>query len=329
MSDFLTDRLDVLILARLSVTGKPPRPSSVSGAIFAFVAGQLTAAEWRERFASMVASLREQGLVEHKALTLTGSGWQRLQQLLGLKTRPSAKNWQSFTKKYLPQLVASQSGVGPVPNLALLVLSERLRVPSDAAKTPARLVNSWLRQAYGIRSNKMTLDALRAALLARELGVPAKADLDRVVRVGAAKLAGAPKGNQQELIRALTTRWLTGETPARRGEQEASRAVNGEAGHGAVASSDLVRKVKSAARHPNVHHFGPDKVFIGSVWDALRDDPEVSSLGENGFKRMLIDAHRSGALVLARADLVAAMSPDDVAASETRHLNATYHFIQL
>jgi hypothetical protein len=43
---------------------------------------------------------------------------------------------------------------------------------------------------------------------------------------------------------------------------------------------------------------------------------------------VLVAAHPRGDLTLTRADLVAAMDPKDVAASETRHLNATYHFIQ-
>jgi hypothetical protein len=34
-------------------------------------------------------------------------------------------------------------------------------------------------------------------------------------------------------------------------------------------------------------------------------------------------------LELSRADLVAAMDPEDVRSSETRHLNAEFHFINL
>jgi hypothetical protein len=329
MSDFLAERLELLTLARLSVAGKSPRSSIVSAALFAFVTTQLTPAEWRQRFADLIHSLREKGLVEDETLALTTTGWLRLQKSLGLSARPSTKTWRAFTKKYLPRLIGPRTGAPPNADLALLVLSERLRIPSEAARTPARLVNSWLRNVYGIRSSQVTLGALRAALLARELGVPTRADLDRVVRVGAAKLAGAPRADRQELTRALTTRWLAGGQSIHGGEREAEATLSGDVGSSAAASSGLIHKIKEAARRADARHFGPDKVFIASVWDALRNDPDVSSLGEGGFKRALIDAHRTGALVLARADLVAAMDPDDVAASETHHLNATYHFIQL
>lgn len=48
----------------------------------------------------------------------------------------------------------------------------------------------------------------------------------------------------------------------------------------------------------------------------------------DAFKRQLLSAHKAGLLVLARADLVAAMNPRDVAESETAHLEARYHFVE-
>src|SRR5690606_35612296 len=86
-------------------------------------------------------------------------------------------------------------------------------------------------------------------------------------------------------------------------------------------------KIEQAARAPSARRFGPDKVFIASVWESLARDPELCGLGEAGFKDLLVEAHRRGLVDLSRADLVAAMDPRDVAASETRHRNATYHFI--
>jgi hypothetical protein len=91
----------------------------------------------------------------------------------------------------------------------------------------------------------------------------------------------------------------------------------------------FAEKVRAAVRLPGARHFGPNKVFIASAWELLRNDPEIRALGEQGFKQALVDAHRTGALILAGADLVAAMDPKDVAASETRHLNASYHFIEM
>ncbi len=91
----------------------------------------------------------------------------------------------------------------------------------------------------------------------------------------------------------------------------------------------LVPALLSLATNKKAKRFGVGKVFISSAYAELKNDARVRSLGIDGFKQALVDAHRRGVLTLTRADLVAAMDPKDVAASETHHLNATYHFIQL
>ena len=52
-------------------------------------------------------------------------------------------------------------------------------------------------------------------------------------------------------------------------------------------------------------------------------------MNENEFKRQLAEANRAGLLALSRADLVEAMTPEDVRSSETPYLNATFHFVQV
>jgi hypothetical protein len=318
--------LEDLVLARLSVAAKKaPRPSDVRTALYPFVALRLSQAEWRSQLSVVLDSLRGQGLVETKALTLTVKGQERIQRALRLNAAPSAKTWRAFQYKYLPRLVLPK-GSQPAADPALALIAEKLRT-SDGPKTSASLVNAWLTGTLGTRSNKLTFGSLRAALLARELGVPARPTLDQVVRLGAAKLAGSPKGSRGDLVRALTARWLDGEASGAPGRTEEKKSP--ALPKGRDQTPVLLEKIRSAANGANARHFGPDKVFIASVWEALRNDPDVLQLGEHGFKRALVDAHRAGALVLSRADLIAAMDPRDVAASETQHLNATYHFIQI
>ena len=73
--------------------------------------------------------------------------------------------------------------------------------------------------------------------------------------------------------------------------------------------------------------FGERKVFIAAAWHALCRRPGYASLALDDFKSQLVRAHRSGALVLARADLVAAMDPELVIASETDADGTTFHFV--
>jgi hypothetical protein len=73
--------------------------------------------------------------------------------------------------------------------------------------------------------------------------------------------------------------------------------------------------------------FGDRKVFVSAVWDQLRRDPRWAERGLAGFKADLVAAHRAGELTLARADLVAAMDPALVAASEIAVDGASFHFV--
>ncbi|MBA3538218.1 MAG: hypothetical protein H0T79_01195, partial [Deltaproteobacteria bacterium] len=94
---------------------------------------------------------------------------------------------------------------------------------------------------------------------------------------------------------------------------------------GAVPSfTDDVLAIARAAREGV---FGDRKVFISTVWDVLRHRPAWSSITLEDFKARLVTAHRAKQLELARADLVAAMDPALVAASETTTEGASFHFI--
>jgi hypothetical protein len=77
--------------------------------------------------------------------------------------------------------------------------------------------------------------------------------------------------------------------------------------------------------------FGARKVFVIAVFRALarrellRGDIRVGTL--TGFKARLINAQRDGHVVLARADLIAAMDREVVEFSEIESRGATYHFV--
>jgi hypothetical protein len=166
-----------------------------------------------------------------------------------------------------------------------------------------------------------------AAVLAQRLGLPIKAELtlEQVARRAVAVLADSPKVTADAVTSSLAVRWLfEDEERARPEPLERERPAR------AAPSTlePLIEKVRRASAGSGVRQYGPEKVFIASVWEALASDPEIAALGEQGFKDVLAEAHRRGLITLSRADLVAAMDPRDVAASEIRHHNATYHFIQ-
>ena len=68
-------------------------------------------------------------------------------------------------------------------------------------------------------------------------------------------------------------------------------------------------------------YFGDRKVFLATIPGVDLADPE--------WPHLLEDVRRAGLLTFARADLVAAIDPALVAASEWRLDGATYHFLQV
>jgi hypothetical protein len=91
----------------------------------------------------------------------------------------------------------------------------------------------------------------------------------------------------------------------------------------AAFAADVLR----AAGAATAGWFGDRKIFVYAVWDQLRSDPRWSALTLPAFKAQLLAAHRAGELTLARADLVAAMDPALVAASEIAADGASFHFL--
>ena len=159
-------------------------------------------------------------------------------------------------------------------------------------------------------------DELRAHFLQRVLDDAASgsggpggrtAPHDRLVRLIAAREVAAPRAELRALRDALVRTWLTG------------RLLGG--------NRTFADEVRDAARGARAGVFGDRKVFIAAVWHELRRRPQWAAVGLDEFKSRLVAAHRAGDLVLARADLVAAMNPDLVAASETATDGASFHFI--
>ncbi|WP_437765330.1 hypothetical protein WMF27_30530 [Sorangium sp. So ce281] len=92
--------------------------------------------------------------------------------------------------------------------------------------------------------------------------------------------------------------------------------------------SAFAARVLEAARASNSGRFGDNKVFISHVLRRLAEDG-VAIGDADTFKTRLVSAHRRGLLALNRADLVEAMDPADVDASETRYLSTTFHFVRI
>jgi len=312
----VAERLDALVIARAHTAAGKLALGDLVAPLARFAPAELTAAAWRDRLAEVVAALRGRGVLgdDHRVCD-AGE--------LARRIGGAAGSWPELADRVLP-------GLG----LGIAAGDARLRARLDgrdawAAAIVGRALGLWRDGA------PPSLPAVCDALVWRELGLAGKpkrcppelralfvqrrlggdagppepgplGSSERLVRVLAAREVDAPRPELRALRDALVRGWLAGRTP------------------GPAPFADAVL---GAAEAVVDGWFGDRKVFVSAVWDQLRRDPRWSGLGLAGFKADLVAAHRAGQLLLARADLVAAMDPALVAASEIAVDGASFHFV--
>lgn len=87
--------------------------------------------------------------------------------------------------------------------------------------------------------------------------------------------------------------------------------------------------VVSAARPVSEGWPGNRKAFISLVWTAIRDTRPEWELSEVAFKGMLAEAHRSGHVVLAGADLKEKCDLKELEDSKILYKNTVWHFVRV
>jgi hypothetical protein len=306
----ITARLETLVIARVHTmkTGSA-RPDALVRPLARFAPADRTPAQWRDTLVAIAGDLvaRHELTAEHRLAE---------PDALARRIGPHhAKSWAQLADKILPALA--------------------LGVAADDAKTHARLAgrDGWAAAIAGrvlgtwTTGAPVALGPLCDAYAWRELGLTGtpkrcppevravfvqrylKSDPaapERQVRLVAATAVGAPRPELRALVDALVRLWLVG---------------------GSVGGATFATEVMRVASSNDAARFGDRKVFVASVWDHLRRDPRWSALSLDEFKAQLVAAHRAGVLVLARADLVAAMDPALVAASEVVADGASFHFV--
>lgn len=325
MSGIRSEVLVELILCRLSIPTKTaPSMARLSTSLQPYFSLKLTKPEWDSAFAKAIERARKTGLVDEKKLSLTRNGQSHLRKLLGREPRSST--WNQFERKELLGLLMDEAADAD-PLSAVIAKHLRCKAQGTIEKT----VDGWLGERLGIKQPKLTLDGLRAALLAKELKLEPRPRLRDVAINGAVKLVDAQGGEPQQIVSALLLKraGISSKKRAVRKVMPVKEAPSPRNKRGNGAPPGFVDRVLVAARSVEARRFGTNKTFIGSVWDQLRKDADMAKLGREGFAACLTDAHRRGAIVLSRADLVSAMNPEDVLSSEVRNLGATYHFINV
>src|SRR5262249_34721549 len=101
---------------------------------------------------------------------------------------------------------------------------------------------------------------------------------DGMVRQLACRTIGAPRAGLRALCVALIRGWLTGNEPGTQAIEPSDYLAPPERPAFLPTEALLVDAVRRAARNAREGVFGDRKVFISSVWNALRTSPPWSEL---------------------------------------------------
>jgi hypothetical protein len=357
-------RIELVVLACLSQP-KPPSDAELGDALRELAAPLDPAEATRPRAVDLLATVVRRGWVTADR-KLTESGKRALRTAFQLARAPT---WGQVRDKHLPSLAlgvvpgSEQAKAACTENAMMAaVLCARFNVRD--ARTPVAVCDALIAKALGLPPGKLTLDRMRAHVLAR--GMPGKAAdaptpnpkhsyAPQLAAWIAYSVVGASDPPRKKLARALARRWVCNEPellgigalPATTAAPPAAPDVTRIGAPPVVAAPvvaapvvvpsavtssggqgpDLLAAVRDTIpRIGNEGRFG-EKVYVSAIWRTITRDRKAGDLSLDHFKRWLLGANRDGKLVLARADLIGAMDAKQVTESEINDRGATFHFV--
>lgn len=307
-----SERLETLVIARASVASRALTSIEIAKALRRFSSTTTPEVDWNEIIETTIDRLRARELLDEQ---LHASDPDELGRRIGTCT---VKRWPQLADRVLPGLAL---GIAPQDAKSHAKLTGR---DEWAAAIVGRVLGLWTTGA------PPSLAAVCDALAWRELGLtgkPKRCPPEVRALFVQRRLASDP-GPPDRQVRLLASREVDASRPELRALRDALvRGWLHDRRLERTSETSFASDVRVVARDARQGVFGDRKVFIAAAWDALRARPQWSQLTLDDFKARLLMAHRAGELSLARADLVAAMDPALVAASETATDSASFHFI--
>jgi len=315
-----------LILARLLVPGsRPPARAAIEKCLAPLFSQRLIPADWRNLFASALDRLIANELVSAKPLSLTAAGRERALEYWQIDRVPARVRWETLKREYIAPRVLGLSrdqlnGKDKAKAFVAAVLKSRYRLPGEIGAASTAVVNALAWQQLDIISTaRFTPQAVVSQALLKSARPLTADELAKQL----ARLALDTAGN--DLFTGALRQWIANAAPPERdgGSQDATGAARDK------ELPNFAESISRAARNSQTGRFGDNKVFISEIWRAFQARDDFDGLSLQEFKERLVEAHRRRLLELSRADLVERMDPREVAESETKYMDATFHFVRV
>ena len=198
------------------------------------------------------------------------------------------------------------SGKGLSARAGRLLAGQLARRPRDFG-TDTRLIAALAAEACG--SAQTDAASLKLAILRNALGRRVDISLGRV----------SPERAQLQ-------------KPARRAETPVVADPTTAPKPAAATRPDLpgfAKAVKAAAKQHGEGWPGNMKAFISHVWRSIQSNHPEWGVTEIEFKAMLAEAHRTGHIMLANADLKSKDKAKDVQESAINYKNTVWHYVRV
>ncbi|MDO9384008.1 MAG: hypothetical protein Q7T86_14220 [Hyphomicrobiaceae bacterium] len=356
------DGLALLLLVRAACEGGATRAEIVRDLAPLF-AHKLSPAEWRQSADAASGDLLALNLATEKRgrLRVTDQGAALSAGYLGLKTpmEQHALPWAdvrdiSLVAKALGaerEAPARLKSLSRPEALCAIIVQQAFGLPikknEQPARLRARLALIALERAFG---NKIKAGMGSGAGLSAKAGRTLAGQLQRkprefpndakLIAELAAEQVDAPRADLEQLRLALLKRLGTRALEERRAaNSQSKRATIAPPAAMPVAANDappmrpdmgqFARTVQAAARTCADGWPGNRKAFISNVWSAVRLSAPQWGLSEIEFKCMLAEAHRSGEVVLASADLKDKKNIKELESSAILYKNTVWHFVRV
>jgi hypothetical protein len=289
-----SQRLDLLVLARVAGGSSPVSPSKVRDSILRFAGADRSPAERRHEIEARIDDLVARGLLTRKPLTVSDEGRKWLCGGLGVDSPPP---WKVACERLAPMLA-----LGLLPGS-----KEAQHTFASTAQVQAEVIA----RGFGLRLSRPTVAQVLNALtaLALETHQPVKSTRD--------------------LRPMLAELWVERE----RWEPDVKATARPVPLPVAPASpplglDELAAAVRVTAAEERTGRFGDRKVFISALHRRLTSlDPRFEHMTLEDFKARLVEANARRLLTLARADYVSAMDTAEVTASHVHDLGSDFHFV--
>lgn len=355
-----------LLLARIACAGGATRAQIVRD-LGALVAHKFSPAEWREAVGTETGELVAARLCSETRgrLTPSESGFAQSELFLGSKNPKSETSWPEMRDGRLVAKALDIARIGPTilnalarpDGLRAIILQKAfgLKVVGERSVSHMRgaLALVALERAFGNKiktglGSGSGFSPRAGRLLAGQLSLkPRDFDTDaRLVTCLAAEAANARQSDiaalRMAILKGFVTRGVAESTAA---VPCASTPVQAANDKGLPGGGHIPGAGPFAVRRPGLEEFaalvvdgaascsqgwaGNRKALICKVWEVIAARHPGWALSSIEFKCMLVEAHRSGLLMLAGADLKTKDAVKDLDASEITYKNMVWHLIRV